>query len=556
MCESGEQNMEPQEAWDKALRELDAVSTVLFVGVCLFPFSPKQVARLIRGLAADVSSLNGCRMEAFDERKDELEKAEVESRRVKELLRDATKAFKAKGLTAPGKEDRGVVEKKYLQIKVWRVVVALLSDSGLFFCGQEDLANARNDWREALARAQYHEATKALQSARTRLLEHVATMKDAEARGGLDELGEREKSALAKFDTLAETALSVVRGAEALHLEKKKGEVEAEVAEKRAELCEHFAKRREKLKAGDNEARKLADLLSEYAQWHKKKLEVLAVRKFSPDETLADADRKCEQILAESDAKRAAITRLKIKAPSLDSVHQELVASCDAYKQACAVQKRMLKQRGSSLASVAESFVQEPVFVQEADFNPYRERIAKALPVWTEEELAKLLQGDCKPNVKGLSVSECETLVRDLAVAVVQNHQRREPEDNDRLLQCATELFEKAIAASPKNVDLKMDAASNVINWISLRCKMDHIVFKGPALFPLLDRALLWLQQAHEAPRADRQKVQERVKVIEGLRKRAKTLDDCTSSRMLRVLEQQKAELTELEQLSTKLLMM
>ena len=71
--------------------------------------------------------MNDCRMEVFDVRKEELEKAEVESRRVKELLRDATKAFKAKGLPTPSKEDRGVVEKKYLQIKarVLPVIFAL-----------------------------------------------------------------------------------------------------------------------------------------------------------------------------------------------------------------------------------------------------------------------------------------------------------------------------------------------------------------------------------------------------------------------------------------------
>jgi hypothetical protein len=441
------------------------------------------------------------------------------------------------GLPPPGKEDRGVVEKRYMQIK-------------------EDLAKARNDWREALARAQYHEALKGLQMARTRLLEHVAAAKEAEARGGLDELSEREKNALAKFDALAEGALGLVRGVDALHLEKKKGEVEEEVATQRAELSEHFAKRREKLKTSEIEARKLADLLSEYAQWHKKKLEMLAARKFAPDETMADIDRRCEQLLAEGDSKRAAIARLKIKAPSLDNSHQELVNSCDAFKLAFTVAKRAQKQRASSVASVAESFVQEPVFVQEADFSYYRERMAKSLPLWTEEEIAKLLQSDSKPNTKGLSVIECETLVRDLAVAVVQNHQNRGADDNDRLLCWANELFEKAIAASPKNVDLKMDAASNVINWVSLRCKMDHIVFKGQALFPLLDKALQWLQQAHDASKADRAKVHERVKVIEGLRKRAKTLDDCTSSRMLRTLEQQKTELTELEQLATKLLAM
>jgi hypothetical protein len=37
--------------------------------------------------------------------------------RCQEALREATKLFKAEGLTAPGKEDRQTVEKQYSSIK-------------------------------------------------------------------------------------------------------------------------------------------------------------------------------------------------------------------------------------------------------------------------------------------------------------------------------------------------------------------------------------------------------------------------------------------------------
>jgi hypothetical protein len=41
-------------------------------------------------------------------------------------------------------------------------------------------------------------------------------------------------------------------------------------------------------------------------------------------------------------------------------------------------------------------------------------------------------------------------------------------------------------------------------------------VFKGSAIFPLLDKALIWLQEAMEMPNADKTKIVERSKVIEG----------------------------------------
>lgn len=78
-------------------------------------------------------------------------------------------------------------------------------------------------------------------------------------------------------------------------------------------------------------------------------------------------------------------------------------------------------------------------------------------------------------------------------------------------------------------------------------------------LFPLrffLLQALSWLQEALDTPGSDKQKIMDRVKVIEGLRKRTKTMDDCTSSRMRIVLEQQRLELNKLEQLADRLVLL
>lgn len=71
-----------------------------------------------------------------------------------------------------------------------------------------------------------------------------------------------------------------------------------------------------------------------------------------------------------------------------------------------------------------------------------------------------------------------------------------------------------------------------------------------------MDKALGWLQEALDTPGSDKQKILDRVKVIEGLRKRTKQLDDCTSTRMKIVLDQQKIELAQLEQLADRLVLM
>lgn len=138
-------------AWKKALQDLDAV------------------AGLIQRLAADVAGMREASTDEFERHKEALDRAEAESRVVKEAVRDATKAFKAAGLPAPSKEDRTVVEKKYTQIK-------------------DDLVRAKNDWREALARARAREAAKTIHARQAALVDFVASVTAPQKRVPADEL--------------------------------------------------------------------------------------------------------------------------------------------------------------------------------------------------------------------------------------------------------------------------------------------------------------------------------------------------------------------------------
>ncbi len=71
----------------------------------------------IERLAGEVSNINEVPTDVLERVKVDLEKAESESRLVKEALREATKLFKAEGLNPPGKDDRQTVEKQYTNIK-------------------------------------------------------------------------------------------------------------------------------------------------------------------------------------------------------------------------------------------------------------------------------------------------------------------------------------------------------------------------------------------------------------------------------------------------------
>ena len=189
------------------------------------------------------------------------------------------------------------------------------------------------------------------------------------------------------------------------------------------------------------------------------------------------------------------------------------------------------------------------------EFNRYREKLSKGEFVWTEDEIATLLHRDFKMvDTNGLDGQEFDVLVQDLASAVVANSAKREAPDNDKLLYLANDMFEKAMAKSPKNLELKLGAVAHIISWVQLRSEMEHIIFKGQAIFPLLDRSVVLLQQVLDVcTAAEKPKVMEKVKLIDSLRKKAKALDDCTSTRMMQVLDRQAKKLSDLELLANKL---
>ena len=484
------------------------------------------------------SKVANCPVEKFEKHREEMDQAEAQSRTVKEQLRHATKSFKSVGLPTPPKVDRQKVEKRYSEIK-------------------EDLARAKLEWREALARSKVHEAGK-LVVVRTAELEVFVQQATTPKKTPTEHLEQFERQSRLKFEELAASLNFAVKSAKELGVDKS-GESSVAVDKCQAKLDAYFGSKKEEARIQNQAAGKLADLLSEYAKWSQETLRELRNPNYTPQKG-KDVDERMLAIVTKSEAKMREIQSLKVKTPQLEPVHHEIIVATKAYRNGVKASKRNSKRllklkRDSGLIADSESpFVKEPKFSQIMGDSPYRERISKGDFLWSEEEIQKLVEDNMIVETKGLSVSEFEILTKDLAIGIVQSHASRLPEINDALFELCNKLFEQAIFNNAASFELKLNGTANILNWAGLRLKMRHLLYKGQAIFPILERAMLWLDAAAQNPKANRAKIQERVQAIEAIRKRTKNLDDCTSLRMKEELKAQTLELTELQELAEKLL--
>lgn len=490
-------------------------------------------------------------VEEFEKHREEMEAAEQESRRVKEMLRDATKAFKSAALPTPPKEDRKRVENRYSEIK-------------------ENLARAKLEWREALARSRMHEAGKVVSGRKAEVESFLAHL--IASKVSADEFEAFERQQLLKFEELLTSVGFALKAAKELGLDKVK-ETDQFLADARKQFNDFMVARKGEFRAHNEAARKLADLLSAYAKWSQDTLRDLqTVRPEHATESVKELDKRLQEIVNLSEAKIREMSDLKVKkVPQLDPVHHEIIVACQKFKSSLIASKRnssrILKmKRDSGLheeagvePAPAPAFAQESPLAasmgQIALVNLFKMRLAQGGAVWTEKEVRQVLVSQ-KVDFQALSGSEFELVTKDFAIAVAREHQSRTDEENDILFQLSNRLFERAIYVNPRSMDLKLNGAANIMNWASLRLDMEHLVYKGQAVFPILEKALLWLDSAMAQPNADQAKIRDRAQSIDALRKRTKDLDDSTSSRMRAVIEKQNVELQQLEAYAARLLQM
>ncbi len=408
------------------------------------------------------------------------------------------------------KEERTMVEKKYAAIK-------------------EQLSAARGAARET-AQAFFAQLSQKAQLSSAALVDE-----DKKKKFSFAEDAEREKNAEAEMAALLDAAKKISANLTLTAAEKKRAdECEAEICREKEIISIYFAKRKEPA------------LLAEYLAWAKRETDLLKSRMVGGKESSLEA--RFSAIMSESESKLDSLGRLRGRA---EPAHRELAAAIASMSG----KKKKKDMRNDDFGATESKFVQEPVFhVAPLDCSRFRARLAKNESVWSEEEIANLLAAECRMDCECLAQNELEFCARDLAVIVAQKHAQRDSEDNDRLLQAVSDLFERAVGinSNSKFAELRFDWAASLLNWAALRCQMEQIIFKGAAIFPLLTKALTLVNEAEKKISTERKN--ERIRAIEALRKRAKNLDDCTSARMRRTLDAQFGEISELEQKAEKML--
>lgn len=523
-----------------------------------------------------------------------MDSLEQESRVVKEALRVASKSFKDLGLPPPSAKDKATVEKAYKQIKE--------DLARAMFTWQGALAKERgNAARVAMQTKQQHimayvekfigelndkdqpkDAIKArIQKDDSRILSELEKLRkdiqgavDTALEAGLDVSAEANQmvshieqrvlaAQSARKEALKQMTGEVLEPQQPLPERPLKVTAAAPVEEKKSPRTTNLAKEvltRDSGSSGGKVVSPRTKIALADSAGSMSRSSGSSNRLALSPRNAADKAR-VKDLFSEAVEKKASITRASAgtltddsNKPGSGSTSKDAESSLSSSSASTTVGDGGATLTGDTASAAAAATTAEALAaskMENANKKVEDDVMGVAVDAFTDAEIKKIVQNGYRLPLKGLSSAVATRMIKELSANIISSAASRGDLENESLLNLCHEKYMYAIqklslpVTEPATVQFKLSAVDNALALVALMAKMDIIVFKGSALFPLLDAAMGILQSLQTVAPAN--VLTEKAKTIDVWRKATIKMDAGTSMRMRTAFTHQAEDLKKLQ---------